>query len=74
MAFHSQGSTLAPLHSAPLDPLTPLDVLLSSPPTSGSASLTPRPLIILMCSHCDHFSNALLCLLIVGNYIFCHLE
>ena len=28
--YHSQGLTLAPLHSAPLDPLTPLDVLLSS--------------------------------------------
>ena len=28
--YHSQGSTLAPLHSTPLDPLTPLDVLLSS--------------------------------------------
>ena len=38
MAYHSQGSTLSPLHSAPLDPLTPLDVLLYSPPTSGSAS------------------------------------
>ena len=35
--YHSQGSTLAPLHSAPLDPLTPLDVLLSSSFSSGSA-------------------------------------
>ena len=38
MAYHAQGSTLAPLHSAPLEPLTPLYVLLSSPPTSVSAS------------------------------------
>ena len=38
MAYHAQGLTLAQLHSAPLDPLTPLDVLLSSPTTSGSAS------------------------------------
>ena len=38
MAYHSQGSTLALLHSSPLDPLTPLDMLLSSPPNSGSAS------------------------------------
>ena len=28
--YHSQCSTLPPLHSAPLDPLTPLDVLLYS--------------------------------------------
>ena len=38
MAYHAQGSTLALLHSAPLDPLTPLDVILSPPPTSGSGS------------------------------------
>ena len=35
--YHSQGLTLALLHSAPLDPLTPLDVLLSSSLSSGSA-------------------------------------
>ena len=35
--YRFQGSTLAPLHSAPLDPLTPLDVLLSSSFSSGSA-------------------------------------
>ena len=34
--YHSQGSTLAPIHSAPLDPLTPLDMLLSSSFSSGS--------------------------------------
>ena len=38
MAYHSQGLTLAPIHYTPLDPLTPLDVLLFSPPTSVSAS------------------------------------
>ena len=38
MAYHYQGLTLAPLHSTPLDPLTPLDVLLYSPSTSGSTS------------------------------------
>ena len=42
---HSQGSTLAPLHSAPLDTLTPLDVLLSSSLSfsSGSASTSTSP-------------------------------
>ena len=35
--YHSQGPTLAPLHSALLDLLTPLDVLLSSSFFSGSA-------------------------------------
>ena len=38
MAYHVQGLSLSPLHSTPLDTLTPLDVLLSYPPTSGSAS------------------------------------
>ena len=33
--FISQGSSL---RSSPLDPLTPLDALLSSPPTSDSVS------------------------------------
>ena len=43
MVYHSQGSTLAPPHSTPLDPLTPLYMLLPSPnlpspPSSCSAS------------------------------------
>ena len=43
MAHHAQGSTLAPIHSAPLEPLTPLDVILSPPPPLSAPPL-PLPL------------------------------